>query len=103
MGIDVWSCGVILYALLTNTLPFLAPSIPELFRVIKRGRWKAPYFMSADAEDLIRMMLTVKPDDRISIAEVRKHRWFAPGLVTASEPTQVSEQPLTEPISSSGV
>jgi len=77
--IDVWSCGVILFALLTITLPFDADSIPMLFKLIKRGQFRLPGYVSDDAKDLVQRMLTVDAEKRISIAEIRKHRWFTSG------------------------
>jgi len=77
--IDVWSCGVILFALLTITLPFDADSIPALFRLIKRGRYNLPGYVSDDAKDLIQRMLTVDAEKRISISEIRQHSWFTAG------------------------
>jgi 5'-AMP-activated protein kinase catalytic alpha subunit len=78
--VDIWSCGVILYALLCNQLPFDSDTIQELFRLIKRGQYSVPGFVSDDAKDLIRRMLTVDPTKRISIAEIRKHPWFVRDL-----------------------
>jgi len=68
-----------LYALLTNRLPFDAPDIPALFKLIKRGRFSVPGFVPSDAKDLICRMLTVNPAERISIAQIKKHKWFLNG------------------------
>jgi len=77
--IDVWSCGVILFALLTNTRPFDAPTIPEISKRIKCGRYSMPGYVSKQAKDLVQRMLTVNPEKRISIAEIYKHKWFTAG------------------------
>ncbi|EPS65955.1 hypothetical protein M569_08822, partial [Genlisea aurea] len=74
--VDVWSCGVILYALLCGTLPFDDENIPILFKKIKDGIYTLPSHLSPGARDLIPRMLIVDPMKRITIPEVRAHPWF---------------------------
>lgn len=74
--VDVWSCGVILYALLCGSLPFDDENIPNLFRKIKNGIYSLPHTLSPGARDLIPKMLLVNPMKRITVAEIRQHQWF---------------------------
>lgn len=74
--VDVWSCGVILYALLCGTLPFDDESIPNLFKKIKSGMYSLPSHLSQSSRELILRMLVVDPMKRITIAEVRQHPWY---------------------------
>ncbi|CAK9162949.1 unnamed protein product [Ilex paraguariensis] len=74
--VDVWSCGVILYALLCGTLPFDDENIPNLFKKIKGGIYTLPSHLSAGARDLLPRMLKVDPMKRMTISEIRVHPWF---------------------------
>tara|TARA_B100000401_G_scaffold238158_1_gene161469 strand:+ start:114 stop:1937 length:1824 start_codon:yes stop_codon:yes gene_type:complete len=74
--VDVWSCGVILYALLCGSLPFDDESIPNLFKKIKGGIYNLPSHLSPGARDLIARMLLVDPLKRITISEIRTHPWY---------------------------
>mmetsp|Transcript_24133 Transcript_24133/g.29713 ORF Transcript_24133/g.29713 Transcript_24133/m.29713 type:complete len:707 (-) Transcript_24133:165-2285(-) len=74
--VDVWSCGVILYALLCGSLPFDDESIPNLFKKIKSGMYSLPSHLSQLARNLIPRMLEVDPMKRITIPEIRCHPWF---------------------------
>ena len=90
--VDVWSCGVILYALLCGSLPFDDESIANLFKKIKGGLYALPTHLSELARDLIPRMLVVDPLKRISLPEVRAHPWFRAKLpLYLSVPPAVAE------------
>lgn len=78
--VDVWSCGVILYALLCGSLPFDDENIPNLFKKIKGGIYTLPSHLSAAARDLIPRLLVVDPMKRMTISQIRQHPWFQPHL-----------------------
>lgn len=68
--------GVILFAMISGFLPFEAAGIPALFKKIKNRQYKAPDYLSREAADLIERMLTLEPDKRASISEIRNHPWM---------------------------
>lgn len=73
---DVWSAGVMMYALLVGQLPFNDNSISKLYQKIQAGLKSMPSFLSTEACDLIRKMLTVDPKSRITVREVLIHPWL---------------------------
>ena len=78
--VDVWSCGVILYALLCGSLPFDDENIPNLFKKIKNGIYSLPGHLSELSRDLIPRLLVVDPLRRITIPEIRQHPWYRTNL-----------------------
>ncbi|MBA0652510.1 hypothetical protein Goklo_019767 [Gossypium klotzschianum] len=74
--VDAWSCGVILYALLSGTLPFEDESFHNLYKKIKASNIKTNRHLSAGARDLISRIIVVDPMKRLTIPEIRQHPWF---------------------------
>ena len=70
---DVWSCGVILYALLAGYLPFNDSDIKTLLGKVQKGKYDFPDHFSPESRDLIDSMLKVNADDRIQINEIESH------------------------------
>mmetsp|Transcript_9430 Transcript_9430/g.35030 ORF Transcript_9430/g.35030 Transcript_9430/m.35030 type:complete len:765 (-) Transcript_9430:1323-3617(-) len=76
--VDVWSCGVILFSFLTAELPFCSEDVREIFEQIRNADYTYPeqIALSNEAKDLIKRMLTVDPNKRITVEEILKHPWL---------------------------
>jgi len=74
--VDIWSCGVILFALLCGFLPFEDPNTSILYKKILSADYELPSFVSKQAGDLIARILETNPENRITIPEIKKHPWF---------------------------
>ncbi|CAI5759851.1 unnamed protein product [Candida verbasci] len=70
---DIWSCGIILFALLTGHLPFDDENIRKLLLKVQSGKFSMPHDLSWEAKDLIMKMLKVNPNDRITMDAILTH------------------------------
>jgi serine/threonine protein kinase len=82
-AVDMWSCGVIVYILLGGYPPFHDDNHAILYRKIKAADYafEPQYWdqVSDDAKDLIRKMLVVDPDRRLTADQALRHPWFLLG------------------------
>ena len=73
---DVWSAGVLLYAVCAGYLPFSDPNIPRLIEKVINEDPVYPNFFSDELRDLLTKMLCKDPLKRISLSEITQHPWF---------------------------
>lgn len=68
--VDIWSSGIILYALLCGYLPFEDPNTSKLYKKILNGSFKSPSFLSELSKDMINKILVTNPNDRYKIPDI---------------------------------
>ena len=73
---DIWSCGIVLFALVAGRLPFEANSESELYEVILKGEYSFPKHFSFDLCSILSKILVVNPKNRHEISKLKTHNWL---------------------------
>ena len=73
---DIWSCGIILYAMLCGSLPFAESKEDIICRKILNHDYIIPNNLSKDAKDLLNNIMKINPLERYTIKDIKKHPWF---------------------------
>ena len=95
-AVDIWSLGVILFALVCGFLPFDDPNVNKLYSKIVKGKYKCPFFLSDSVKDLIGRMLVTSPDNRANMEEIMNHPWVLEGFSGPPETHLSPREPVTE-------
>eukprot|EP01023_Acetabularia_acetabulum_P026032 TRINITY_DN2479_c0_g1_i1.p1 TRINITY_DN2479_c0_g1~~TRINITY_DN2479_c0_g1_i1.p1 ORF type:complete len:551 (+),score=120.55 TRINITY_DN2479_c0_g1_i1:148-1800(+) len=87
---DIWSCGVILYILLSGVPPFWGENEQQIFNSILKGHLdleSAPWpKISGEAKDCVRQMLQRDPQKRATADQILQHEWMKENGVARDEP-----------------
>ena len=75
-GVDIWSAGVVLYAMLSGTVPFKANEIKELHKLIISGNYQQLKDISKEASHLLKNIFEVDPNKRITTEKILNHPWL---------------------------
>lgn len=74
--VDIWSSGIILFAMICGYLPFEDKDKDNLYKKIQAGVFSIPSFVSEQARDLIQRILVTDPTKRMTIHHIKNHPWF---------------------------
>ena len=72
---DIWSSGVVLFAMVCGYLPFEDEVTAKLYKKIGKADYQCPKYVSENFKDLLSKILNVNPQTRYTIDQIRNHEW----------------------------
>ena len=73
---DLWSLGVITYAMTVGYLPFEDPDTNKLYKKILHLDYIIPGYVDKTCKDMIKILLVIDPSNRFKIEDIKRHAWF---------------------------
>ena len=96
---DIWSSGIVLYAMLFGYLPFGDENEINNIKNIVSGNYEIPEEASDDLRDLLTHIIEVEPDKRYNLEQIKSHKWYnsvkvesIPGLIIDKYKIPVDER-----------
>jgi 5'-AMP-activated protein kinase catalytic alpha subunit len=83
-GVDIWSCGIVLFTMVCGYLPFEDENQEKLFIKIAKGNFSIPSYISPQCKDLLKNILNTDPTKRLTFDKIKDHVWFKMGLSISS-------------------
>ncbi|CAI0408284.1 unnamed protein product [Linum tenue] len=77
---DLWSCGVILFVLVSGFLPFQHQNLMRMYSKVFKAEFECPPWVSVEARRLISKLLVADPSRRITIPAIMRVPWFRKGF-----------------------
>jgi 5'-AMP-activated protein kinase catalytic alpha subunit len=97
--VDIWSSGVVLFAMVCGYLPFEDPNTAKLYKKILGAQYQIPSFISPMCKEMIRLVLNTDPRRRYTVSQIRSHNWYRQipenipsGIVVGKETIPIIEE-----------
>jgi len=92
-SLDMWEMGVLLYEMTIGKSPFGASTQEQTCRLILKVDLRFPSTTNADAQDLITKLCKLKPKDRLTAKEAKRHQFVVNNFQVADAPTEEVAEP----------
>ncbi|CAD8064665.1 unnamed protein product [Paramecium sonneborni] len=99
---DIWSCGIILYAMLCGYLPFEHENTKKLYEMIKYEDYDKPNNISPQAQDLLKQLLTKDPSLRIGFNQIKQHPFYTKIVIQPQQTLITQDQVVLKKLSELG-